>query len=65
MMHRVSSTGLHTKWGGEHTGDGRDALSDVLEGGTGNASEGEASEGISSGDDAGAYRVGCLAMLWC
>ena len=55
MLHRAPSNG-----GGEHTGDGQDALSDFLKGGTGNARE-----GIPSGDDAGADRVGCLAMLWC
>ena len=62
MMHRVPST---SNGGGEHTGDGQDALSYFLKGGTGNASEGEASEGRRSGDDGGADRVGCLAMLWC
>ena len=62
MMHRAP---FPANGGGEHTGDGQDALSDFLEGGTGNASEGEASEGSPSGDDAGADRVGCLVMLWC
>ena len=65
MMHRAT----YNQWwrgGGEHTGDGQDALSYFLKGGTGNASAmpvREGSEGIPSGDDAGADRVGCLAML--